>query len=707
MQFSNEELLKSLHTGFVDGSFISDNTLAPSILLNNKESGHKILSSFIHELDSCEFFWFSAAFLTTSGVATLKNSLEELRSKGIKGKILVSQYQNFTQPEALKQLLQFKNIELRINTDMNLHAKGYLFKKLGYYNLIIGSSNLTAAALTTNKELNIRASANEQSRIVKDILEDFDLTFYKSKLVDLEYLQAYDKIYKTNSIAQNLLPPINVEVAPNAMQIEALINLEIFRKTNRNKALLISATGTGKTYLSAFDAKKVNPKKLLFLVHRSIIAQKSLQTFKSIFHSSKKMGLYTGGAKDLDSDYIFSTIQTLSRQENLECFSKDHFEYIVIDETHRAGAESYLKILQYFKPNFLLGMTATPERTDGYDIFKHFDYNIAYELRLHKALEENMLAPFHYFGVADVSIKGELINEKSAFQLLTAEERVLRIIEKSKFYGSDNGTIRGLVFCSRVEESNYLSAEFNKKGLKTISLSGENTEKERAAAIELLEADTDSKIDYIFSVDIFNEGVDIPRINQIIMLRPTQSAIIFVQQLGRGLRKTNGKEYLTVIDFIGNYSNNFLVPIALYGDSSYNKDTIRKLMTSGSSLIPGESTINFDKISKEKIFKSIDSANLSLKRDLVNDYDLLKYKIGRTPMMMDFLDHGSRDPELFVDYSRSYYNFIEENDPKYKVKLNKDERKLLELFSKEINNGIRIEESLILEQLINSQPFQY
>ena len=200
------------------------------------------------------------------------------------------------------------------------------------------------------------------------------------------------------------------------MQIEALTNLENLRKSNKNKALLISATGTGKTYLSAFDVKKVNPKKFLFLVHRSNIAEKAMQSFKLIFGTDKKMGMYTGDQKLIDADYIFSTIQTISRQDNLERFARNHFDYIVIDETHRAGADSYIKILQYFAPSFLLGMTATPERTDGYDIFKHFDYNIAYEIRLHKALEENMLAPFHFYGVADVSVNGEIINENSAFR---------------------------------------------------------------------------------------------------------------------------------------------------------------------------------------------------------------------------------------------------------------------------------------------------
>ena len=315
----------------------------------------------------------------------------------------------------------------------------------------------------------------------------------------------------------------------------------------------------------------------------------------------------------------------------------------------------HIKILNHFEPKFLLGMTATPERTDGYDIFQIFEHNIAYEIRLHDAMEEKLLCPFHYFGVTDLSIDGNIVDENSDFNLLIAEERVNRIIENSLYYGSDEKVIRGLIFCSRVEESKAIAAGLNEKGFKAVALSGENSEEEREQSILRLESeDPQERLDYILTVDIFNEGIDIPKLNQIIMLRPTQSAIIFVQQLGRGLRKVEGKEYLTVIDFIGNYQNNYLVPIALYGDTSYNKDTIRKLIASGSSLIPGSSTINFDKISKEKIFNSINSANLQIRRDLVNDYKLLKYKIGRVPTMVDFMKNKSRDPQLFVENSKSY-----------------------------------------------------
>jgi superfamily II DNA or RNA helicase/HKD family nuclease/phage repressor protein C with HTH and peptisase S24 domain len=708
-----QSFTKSLHTGYVDKSILSNPDYQPELLVNQKNPPKKVLSTIIHEFEHCNQFFISVAFVTTSGVAAIINKLKELEGKGIKGEMLVSQYLNFTQPEALKRLIQFKNIDLRIATTGNAHTKGYIFRNKEHYNLIVGSSNLTAQALCTNKEWNIKVSALEESGIVEKVLREFQSDFQKGTPVTFDYILSYEEIYQNQLIQTQKIKLENPNfsqplIIPNSMQIEALENLQKIRVEGKNKALIISATGTGKTYLSAFDASAFNPKKLLFVVHRLTIAKDSLNTFKNVFGKNKTMGLFSGNQRDLDCDFVFSTIQTISKANHLDNFSKDHFDYIIIDETHRSGADSYLRLIEHFEPKFLLGMTATPERTDGDDIFQLFDHNIAYEIRLGKAMEEEMLSTFHYFGVADLTIDNIQVDKRSDFRYLVANERVERIIEQAKFYGSDNGITRGLIFCSRKKEAIELAVLFNLKGFKTVALTGDNSEEERAKAIEKLETDNLSeKLDYIFTVDIFNEGIDIPKINQIIMLRPTESSIIFIQQLGRGLRKVDGKGYLTVIDFIGNYENNYLIPIALYGDTSYNKDSLRKLITEGSRMIPGASTINFDEITKEQIFQSIDSANMQLYADLKKDYNLLKFKLGRIPMMMDFIEHGSRDPYLYVDYSNSYYNFFVKVEKSEISVLTAQEIKILELFAKEINNGKRIVECYILKLLIELESIDF
>jgi superfamily II DNA or RNA helicase len=704
-------LLPSLETGFIDKGIPSQQAFRPQLLVNDASKQKKVLSSILSELESLQnpeqdAFYFSVAFITTSGVQSIKQALIDLDKRGVKGKILASQYLNFTHPEALKQLLQFKNIELKIATQGDFHNKGYIFKKGQHYNVIIGSSNLTANALSNNKEWNLKVSAIDSSELVNTTLQEFESAFDTATTVDIEYVEHYrlnynrEKEYRTKiSLFKEEATPS--KLAPNKMQELALQNLNSLREKGNSKGLLISATGTGKTYLSAFDAKQFGAKKLLFVVHRRTIAEKSMQSYKALFGDQVKMGLYSGAEKELDADFIFCTVQTLAKTEHLQKFHKKHFDYIVIDETHRAAAESYNQIISHFEPRFLLGMTATPERTDGGDVFKLFDYNIAYEIRLQEALKEEILCPFHYFGVTDIEVDGQLLKEKADFNLLSSEQRINHIINTIQKYGSDSGIVRGLVFCSRKEECHFLAEEFNKRHLRSIALTGDNKEEERAKAIHLLESTRiPEKIDYIFTVDIFNEGIDIPKVNQVIMLRPTQSAIIFVQQLGRGLRKTEGKDFLTVIDFIGNYSNNFLVPIALYGDSSYNKDSLRKLISTGCEAIPGTSTINFDPIAKQQIFNAIDAANMQLKKDLVQDYKLMKYRLGRMPMMCDFLDANARDPYAYVGYSKSYFNLVSEIEPEIKDQINPTQKELLELFSLEIANAKRIEEVLLMKQLL-------
>lgn len=713
MKYDLDHLHGSLTTGFIDQNFDSVRTYRPELLLNDKNLGKKVLTTIEQELRTCDEFMFSVAFITTSGIASLKQTLKELEYRKVPGKILASQYLNFTQPEALRWLLNFTNIELKIVTEGDFHSKGYLFRKGKFYNLIIGSSNLTASALSSNKEWNLKVTATESSELIAQSVTSFDAEFMAATEVDATWLTTYDLYYRSQlernrRIQMPFEGEVVKEIKPNLMQREALENIQRLRKEGKNRALLISATGTGKTYLSAFDVNVFKPKKFLFIVHRLTIAKKAMATYKSMFGNQFTMGLYSGDEREIEADFIFSTIQTISKEEHLTRFKADYFDYIVIDETHRAGASSYQRIMSYFEPGFLLGMTATPERTDGYDVCKAFNYNIAYEIRLHRALEEEILSPFHYYGVADLSVNGVAIEDKSDFNLLTAKERVDRIQEFAEFYGCDDGNVRGLVFCSRTEEARALSNEFNRRRnrnqhfYQTVALTGDDSEEIRASAIERLESGQRSdQLDYIFTVDIFNEGIDIPKINQIIMLRPTQSAIIFVQQLGRGLRKTTDKEYLTVIDFIGNYANNYMVPIALYGDTTYNKDNLRNLISTGSQYMPGTSTIQFDRITKERIFKAIDESNLQMKKDLVKDYNLLKRVTGRIPMMMDFMEHGSRDPFAYVEYGKSYYAFIRGLESGIEI-MSKPAFELLAQFSQEIANGKRIEELAVLRILFNA-----
>ena len=348
-------------------------------------------------------------------------------------------------------------------------------------------------------------------------------------------------------------------------------------------------------------------------------------------------------------------------------------------------------------------MTATPERTDGFDIYQLFDHNIAYEIRLNQAMQENLLCPFHYFGITDITVDDQEINDNSTFNDLTTDARVTHIINQSQYYGFSGERLRGLIFCSQIEEAQILSQKFNERGFNTIALSGKDSQETRTNAIHKLEQkERSTGLDYIFTVDIMNEGIDIPAINQIIMLRPTKSAIIFVQQLGRGLRKYPQKDYVVILDFIGNYQNNFMIPIALSGDTSYNKDNIRHYVAEGNRFIFGSSTIHFDKVARQKIYQAIDSAKLSDTALLKNVYLQLKQKLGKIPSIFDFSQFGSIDILKFLDKFKTYHNFLQKYDRDYTIRFNTIQEEILYFISYRFAKGKRIHELIALKLLLKN-----
>lgn len=663
----------------------------PRLIYNNYKEHIKVS----HELEllfkSCDSFELSIAFIADSGLAALKECFDYLRDHHIPGKIITSTYLGFNAPSMFKKLLKYNNIEIKIFEGKGFHPKGYIFHKDNQTDIMIGSSNLTQSALAENQEWNLFFSSNTQKDIVLKVEEEFDKQWKQSISLTKEWIEEYQKVY----VKPQRHKTINVskEIKPNYMQKNALESLDNLRKNNKDKSLLISATGTGKTYLAAFDVKAVHPKRMLFVVHRRSIALKAMETFKTII-KDKSMGLFSGDTKEINCDYVFSTIQTIYKPENKQLFSKEEFDYIIIDEVHKAGANSYQELVNYFKPQFLLGMSATPERSDDFDIYKMFDYNIAYEIRLQQAMEYDLLCPFHYYGITDMTIDDHVIDDKSDFNLLVDEKRVDYVIDKINDYGYSGDRVHGLIFVSRKEEAHRLSEMFNQRGFNTCALTGEATEKQRQEAMDSLESNEDGSLDYIFTVDIFNEGIDIPKVNQVVMLRPTQSSIIFIQQLGRGLRKNNEKDYVVVIDFIGNYEKNFFIPIALSGNTNFNKDNLRRFVSEGNLIIPGASTIQFDEISKKRIFNAIDLARFNDIKYIKDSYKELKTKIGRIPELEDFEKYGAIDVQrIFQNKSLgSYHEFLKKYEKDYKVTFSKQEEDYLKFISTKLSSGKRVQE---------------
>ncbi len=725
MKDSFNDIRLGLGTAFIDRNIDSDLAFQPEFLSNNYEQGRKVLVSLERELLNCDSFSISVAFITKSGIEPLLMTLKELEKRNIHGRILTTDYLLFSDPTALDKLAELTNIELKMyetsHESGGFHTKGYIFKKDEIYRIIIGSSNLTIDALTRNREWNTKLVASENGALIHEIADEFEDLWnhtstrnYSEVESDyrLKYYENRARLRQEEVDKEKHLGKLVTPLKPNSMQVSFISNLEKMVQSGEDKALLISATGTGKTYASAFAMRSLNFKRVLFLVHRNQIVKQAKASYERVFGDTRTMGIVTGDKQELDKDYLFATIQTMSKESIYMQYDPEYFDAIVYDEAHHASANSYKKLMAYFKPKFTLGMTATPDKRDdqfeGKNIYELFNHQIAYEIRLQEALEEDLLCPFHYFGITDIDMHDESSKEVNDFKYLTSDERVTRVMEQATYYGYSGSRVKGLIFCSRIDEAKDLSSKFNEKGWRTLVLSGANTEKEREEAIERLTMDESvnekgqGQLDYILSVDVFSEGVDIVEINQVIMLRPTESPIVFIQQLGRGLRKANDKEFVVVLDFIGNYNNNFMIPIALSGDRTYNKDNIRRYVLEGARIIPGSSTIHFDEIAKKKIFKAIDNANFSDIKLIKENYLNLKNKLGYIPGLMDFDRFGEMDVLRIFDNNSlgSYYQFLVKYEKEYTIRLSDIEKEMIEFISKKLANGKRMLELELLDCLI-------
>ena len=652
------------------------NFATSSELIANGE-GRNVLSAIEDGLRNCDEFLISVAFITPEGLLTLKPILKELEERGVRGRVLTTDYLGFNSPQVLEDLGNLNNIELKVycttqGSGHGFHTKGYIFRKDESYQIIVGSSNLTINALKKNREWNTRSEAHCSDTYAREITEEFDLYWNSKFSIPYEdfipwYKPRWVRPERTSqrTVAEQFRKIDLLQLEPNSMQQQFIANFNELRANNAKRGLLISATGTGKTYAAAFAMREMRPKRILFLVHREQIAKQAIASFERIYNDpSITFGLVSGNAKYYNATHVFSTMQMMGRNDVMKQYAPKEFDCIIIDEVHRAGSDSYQRIIEYFEPQFLLGMTASPERTDGYDLYELFDHNIIYEIRLQQALEEDLLCPFHYFGISDlwVDTQEDISDMEVSFSNLSTKERVDKIIEKIRYFGHSGSRVKGLVFCSNRVEAKALSDAFNERGVyRTVCLTGEDSQEIREIAIARLtgtgdyQGRSDLQLDYIFTVDIFNEGVDIPEINQVIMLRQTESPIIFIQQ-------------------------------------------------AGNRIIPGTSTVHFDKIAKQRIYESIDTARFSDMKLIKEAYFNLRFKLGRIPKISDFADHGSIDVSRIFSKFKSYHHFlIKVKDKDYDISFTPVQERMLHFISQKLTTGIRVRELLLLQALLDGR----
>lgn len=650
------------------------------------------------------------AFLMESGVRLLEDDFKEAVDRGTVLRILCGNYLNITQPQALYLLrdsLGYK-VDLRFYNVPNksFHPKAYIFEYEGSGEIFIGSSNVSRSALTDGIEWNYRICSKKSPEDYAYFKQAFeDLFFNHSIVVDDNEMRKYSKSWKRPKLFEDLerlengvgedsgLKPVKAAEPqleyiidtgytdqckiieyprPIGPQIEALYELKKSRLDGWDKGIVVAATGVGKTFLAAFDSKEFD--KVLFIAHREEILFQAERTFKCV-RPEALTGFFSGERKDRNCDILFATVQTVGRKEYLNngYFKRDEFDYIVIDEFHHAVAKSYMNVIEYFRPKFLLGLTATPERLDNQDVFALCDYNLVYEVRLKEAINKGWLVPFRYYGIFDetdysgIDYRNGKYDEKQLEQILNINKRADLILQNYLKYNSR----RALGFCSSRGHAVFMAEYFAEYGIKACAvISGNATVNScnsednqvspcvinRKEAIEKLKK---AEINVIFSVDIFNEGLDVPEVDMVLFLRPTESPTVFLQQLGRGLRKKGNKKYVNVLDFIGNYKKANLVPFFLIGDVMALSKKARTPHIPNEEEYPEGCIVNFD-FRLIDLFKRMSDEQKEIFERVRDEYFRIKENIGDRPLRLSFytyLDEGlysairtKKDLNIFRDY---------------------------------------------------------
>lgn len=645
------------------------------------------LATIQANLRSCKIFAFSVSFIKKAGLVLLANDIKSALERGAKGRLITSTYQNFTDVESLnyfiKLALSFDNFECHLDDEcfydeknystQGFHTKGYLFEFEDRCELIVGSSNITRYALLKNIEWDLVIDCHKTDAVYKNACIEFDYIWNKTYKLSQERIDLYAQ--KINFAIERWDMDYDLAeqvIKPNYMQRKALKELNRNRAIGVNRALIVSATGSGKTYLAAFDALNFAPNRLLYVVHEGSILRKSLETFQEVFGALKTCGMYTGEAKELEADFIFTTNVSMCR--SLDLFDKKEFDYIIIDECHHAVASTYRQIIEYFEPEFLLGLTATENRMDNQDVVELFGNNIPYELRLRDAIINDLIVPFHYFGIRDELVDYGLTDsaERRLIAQISNEDNCEFISQQIEKHRPSEQKLKALAFCRNIQHARMM-AENLSDYYHTAFLSGKNKTGERIRAYNDLQSDN-KELEILFAVDILNEGVDIPGVNMVLFLRPTESSTIFIQQLGRGLRKYPNKSFVTILDFIGNsYKRSVHIALAL-GSLSKGYILEKKLLktmvrddfrTLGLDEYGVE--INIDDLSKEEILHHIDNENFNHIRYLKKDYQNFKsyLKTLTYPKHMDYVN-SDYAPNLLKfmkikienKKTNSYYGFL-------------------------------------------------
>lgn len=624
------------------------------VMTGGQNKRMQLYYQLIGSLNKAQSVDIIVSFLMESGVKLLLKELEKALDRGARIRILTGNYLGITQPSALyllkKKLGDRCDLRFYSEKERSFHPKSYIFHYANFNEIYIGSSNISRSALTSGIEWNYRFNDRTDKGNYEKFFEAFeDLFYHHSIVIDDEELKRYSQNWHRPAVSKDLDkydfeeedPKVRNIFEPRGVQIEALCALESTRAEGAKRALVSAATGIGKTYLAAFDSRGY--KRVLFVAHREEILHQAADSFRNV-RSSDEYGFFYANEKCTDKPVIFASVATLGRPEylNERYFSPDYFDYLIVDEFHHAVNDQYRRIVNYFKPKFMLGLTATPDRMDGRNIYEICDYNVPYEISLKDAINKGVLVPFHYYGVFDDTDYSGLHIVRGRYDEKELNETYIGNVHRYELiykYYCKYGSNRALGFCCSRMHAEDMAKEFCKRGIPSVAVysnaAGEFSE-ERDKAIAKLKA---GEIKVIFSVDMFNEGVDIPAVDMVLFLRPTESPVVFLQQLGRGLRKSRGKEYLNVLDFIGNYEKAGRVRYLLTGKTLKERE---KYHPSDKSLFPDDCLVDFD-MKLIDLFSEMDKKQLKLKDRIRNEYFRVKELIGKRPTRLEFFTYMDAD----------------------------------------------------------------
>lgn len=664
---------KMNNTSFNNEIIRPETSISRTSLFTGSKKEPNLNEEMKKEIFSADEICMLVSFIRWSGLRTILDELKRFTESGKKLKVITTSYMGATQPKAIEELAKLQNTQIKISYDTErtrLHAKAYVFKRdSGFTTAYVGSSNMSNAAMTSGLEWNVKMSEKESFDIITKINATFE-TYWNDAIFENydNSEESRNRLYtalKKNKTNENDMS-FEFDIKPYAYQKEILENLQAERKVfNRNKNLVVAATGVGKTVISAFDYKKFrdeNPRaRLLFVAHREEILKKSRDTFRYICKDLNFGELLVGNNKPDSIENLFVSIQSLNSSKLLERTTPDFYDYIVIDEVHHGAAKSYQKLLEFYKPKVLLGLTATPERMDGADITKYFDKRMAYEMRLPEAIDNKLLCPFQYFGVSDFVDLSKLkwtrggyetSELENVFVLDTeiAKRRAKEIIQNTIKYVDDMDDVKALGFCVSIKHAEFMAEEFNNAGIPSVALTG-NSDKELRNDISNKLISGEIKI--IFTVDLFNEGVDIPQINTVLFLRPTESLTVFLQQLGRGLRICEGKDCLTVLDFIGQSNKNYNFADKFRALIGKTKNSVETYVKDGFNMLPRGCFIKLEKQAKEYVLRNI--KGLKNSRDVL--ISKMKYFVndtGKELNLKNFLEYANVTLEEFYKSDRTF-----------------------------------------------------